>query len=134
MKASELAKKFAINVNTVRHYVRTGLLSPGKDASGYHGFGSEEVKQLSFILRARELGFTLDDIQQLLMDATQGQSLCPHARELIELRLREAQEKLTNMQALVHRMESAVEEWKKLPDCSPCGDHICHLIEGGHYE
>ncbi len=134
MKASELAKKFAINVNTVRHYVRAGLLTPEKDVSGYHSFGSEEVRRLSFILRARELGFTLDDIQQHLMDATQGQTLCPQSRELIELRLREAQEKLTNMQALVHRMESAVEEWKRLPDCSPCGDHICHLIEGGHYE
>lgn len=134
MKASELAKRFAVNVNTVRHYVRSGLLTPGKDASGYHSFGHEEVRRLSFILRARALGFTLDDIQQLLSDATQGQSLCPHARELIELRLREAQEKLINMQALVKRMESAVEEWKKLPDCSPCGNHICHLIEGDHHE
>jgi len=134
MKASELAKKFAVNVNTVRHYVRSGLIKPEKDASGYHRFGHDEVRQLSFILRARALGFTLDDIRQLLLDATQGQSLCPHARELIEIRLKEAQQKLTDMQTLVHRMESAVEEWKVLPDCSPCGDHICHLIEGGHYE
>ncbi|MAE33809.1 MAG: hypothetical protein CMH97_00885 [Oceanospirillaceae bacterium] len=60
MKASELAKKFAVNVNTVRHYVRSGLLKPEKDASGYHRFGHDEVRQLSFILRARALGFTLD--------------------------------------------------------------------------
>jgi DNA-binding transcriptional MerR regulator len=134
MKAGELANRFSVNVNTVRHYVRSGLLSPDKDASGYHYFSVEEERQLAFILRARELGFTLEDIRQLLSDATSGESPCPHARELIELRLTEARQKLNSMQSLVSRMESAVREWQALPDCAPCGDHICHLIEGGHHE
>jgi len=134
MKASQLAKEFAVNVNTVRHYVRLRLLEPEKDESGYHFFGDEERKRLRFILSARELGFTLEDIRQLLTDAKQGQSPCPNARELIELRLSEAKQKLLSLQALVERMESATSHWQKMPDCSPCGDHICHLIEGGHYD
>lgn len=134
LKVNEVAKQFAVNANTVRHYVRIGLLSPPKDASGYHRFGKSEAQTLGFILNARELGFTLEDIQQLLNDASRGESPCPHARELIELRLDQARDKLASLQALVERMEQATASWQSIPDCEPCGQHICHLIEGTHHE
>jgi len=109
-------------------------LTPSKDDSGYHRFGESEIQTLKFILNARELGFTLEDIQQLLDDAERGESPCPHARALIELRLQQAREKLSSLQALVERMEDATATWKTMPDCEPCGQHICHLIEGAHHE
>jgi len=134
LKAAQVAAQFDINVNTVRHYVRMGLLHPPKDASGYHRFGEKEQRTLGFILNARELGFTLDDVALLLADAAKGESPCPHARELIEVRLAEARRKLASLQALVERMERATGEWQARPDCEPCGEHICHLIEGTHHE
>lgn len=134
MKAGQIAKAFEINVNTVRHYVRMGLLRPRKDESGYHQFGDEERRRLRFILSARELGFTLDDIAQLLSAAEDGASPCPQARDLIEQRLNDARAKLASLQALVQRMEATTQQWRSLPDCQPCGAHICHLIEGVHHE
>jgi|TARA_B110000008_G_C16593443_1_gene413356 DNA-binding transcriptional MerR regulator len=133
-KVNQVAKHFSINANTVRHYVRIGLLTPPKDDSGYHVFSESEMQTLRFILNARELGFTLEDIKQLLEDAGRGESLCPHARALIELRLKQAREKLASLKALVERMEEATAAWKTMPDCEPCGQHICHLIEGAHHE
>ena len=56
MKAGELANRFSVNVNTVRHYVRSGLLSPDKDASGYHYFSAEEERQLDGRLLQFPLG------------------------------------------------------------------------------
>jgi DNA-binding transcriptional MerR regulator len=134
LKVNEVAKQFGVNANTVRHYVRIGLINPPKDESGYHRFGKNEAQTLRFILNARELGFTLEDIQQLLDDASRGESPCPHARELIELRLDQARDKLASLQALVERMEQATASWQSIPDCEPCGQHICHLIEGTHHE
>lgn len=134
LKVNEVAKQFGVNANTVRHYVRIGLINPPKDESGYHRFGKKEAQTLRFILNARELGFTLEDIQQLLDDASRGESPCPHARELIELRLDQARDKLASLQALVERMEQATASWQSIPDCEPCGQHICHLIEGAHHE
>lgn len=134
LKVNEVAKQFGVNANTVRHYVRIGLINPQKDESGYHRFGKNEAQTLRFILNARELGFTLEDIQQLLDDASRGESPCPHARELIELRLDQARNKLASLQALVERMEQATASWQSIPDCEPCGQHICHLIEGTHHE
>ncbi|AHK16145.1 MerR family transcriptional regulator [Thalassolituus oleivorans] len=133
LRVNEVARHFDINANTVRHYVRIGLLNPPKDDSGYHRFNATQQQRLGFILNARELGFTLEDIQQLLLDAEQGESPCPHAREMIELRLQQAKEKLASLAALVERMEQATSAWKNIPDCEPCGEHICHLIEGHHH-
>ena len=134
LRVQEVATRFAVNADTVRHYVRIGLVQPGKDDSGYHRFNDEDLKVLGFILNARELGFTLDDIRQLLDDAGRGESPCPHARELIELRLSQARQKLASLESLVRRMEDATRAWKEMPDCEPCGEHICHLIEGAQHE
>ncbi|KZZ46911.1 hypothetical protein A3759_06095 [Thalassolituus sp. HI0120] len=132
MRVQQLAKQEKVNANTVRHYVRIGLLTPLKDHNGYHNFTQNDQQRLRFILQARDLGFTLEDIEQILADAGKGQSPCPRVRELIAPRLSEARDKLSAMQQLVERMEMAVRTWEEQPDCLPCGDHICHLIEGAH--
>ena len=134
LKVSQLADKHHVSADTIRHYVRIGLLSPAKNDSGYHYFTLQDEKVLTFILSARDLGFSLDDIRLLLDDAEKGESPCPHARSLIEARLGQARQQLANLQALVKRMETATQAWQQLPDCEPCGEHICHLIEGVTHE
>ena len=130
MRVQDLAKLEGVNANTVRHYVRIGLLQAPKDDNGYHRFGEAERQRLRFIRQARDLGFTLEDIQTILQEAGKGKSPCPVVRHLIEPRLVEARRRLNEMQNMVQRMEQAVASWQGLPDCQPCGDHICHLIEG----
>ena len=71
MRVPELARREQVNANTIRHYVRIGLLNPAKDNSGYHRFTAAEHKRLRFILQARDLGFTLDDIHTMLQAAEQ---------------------------------------------------------------
>ena len=130
MKVQELARSEQVSADTIRHYVRIGLLQPPKSSNGYHQFGNAEQKRLRFIRQARDLGFTLEDIENILREAGRGSSPCPTVRQLIEPRLLEARARLQAMQALVERMETAVASWQAMPDCHPCGDHICHLIEG----
>lgn len=130
MKVQELARREQISADTIRHYVRIGLLQPDKAANGYHLFSPADQQRLRFIRQARDLGFTLDDIQKILQQAGRGSSPCPTVRNLIEPRLAEARSRLQAMQALVERMEKAVASWQTMPDCHPSGDHICHLIEG----
>ena len=62
-----LAKQSGVPIDTVRHYEKIGLLRPaGRLASGYRRYGQAEQKRLRFIRRAKTLGFTLDEIQELL--------------------------------------------------------------------
>lgn len=130
MKVQALARAEGVKSDTIRHYVRIGLLNPEKDDSGYHCFGAAERHRLRFIRQARDLGFTLNDIRTMLQEAEKGQSPCPTVRALIEPRLKEARQRLHAMQDMVERMEAAVARWADRPDCYPCGEHICLLIEG----
>jgi Zn(II)-responsive transcriptional regulator len=63
----QLAKRSGVPIDTVRHYERIGLLKPAaRLASGYRRYGEAEQKRLRFIRRAKALGFTLDEVQELL--------------------------------------------------------------------
>jgi len=130
MTVNELAKKLKVAPDTVRYYTRIGLLEPCKSTdNGYRQYSARDEERLRFALRARLLGFTLRDIQQILDHADSGASPCPLVRSLIVQRVDEMREQLREAQALFERMESALEQWDQMPDKAPCGDMICHLIE-----
>ena len=62
-----LAKRAGVRIDTVRYYERSGLLTPrARLSSGYRRYGKVEVARLLFIRRAQALGFTLDEIRELL--------------------------------------------------------------------
>jgi len=62
-----LAKRGGVGIDTVRYYERSGLLSPKvRLASGYRRYSPAEVARLRFIRRAQALGFTLNEIRELL--------------------------------------------------------------------
>jgi DNA-binding transcriptional MerR regulator len=131
MTVSQLAKRLMISADTVRHYVRCGLLTPQKDPiNGYKRFNESDEKRLAFILQAKSLGFSLADIQTIIAQSEQGQSPCPNVREIMAKRLIETERKIAAMQTTLKQMKNAVERWQQQPDCTPTGDHICHLIEG----
>lgn len=137
MTVNELARKLKVAPDTVRYYTRIGLLQPHKAAdNGYRHYSAGDEERLRFALRARFLGFTLRDIRQILDHADSGASPCPLVRSLIVQRVDEMREQLREAQALFERMESALEQWDRMPDQVPCGDMICHLIAtwGPEYE
>src|SRR5512146_639820 len=62
-----LAKRGGVRIDTVRYYERSGLLTPKtRLASGYRRYSAAEVARLRFIRRAQALGFTLNEIRELL--------------------------------------------------------------------
>jgi MerR family copper efflux transcriptional regulator len=62
-----VARRVGVAIDTIRYYEREGLLpEPARRASGYRSYGEGAVTQLRFIRRAKELGFTLEEIRELL--------------------------------------------------------------------
>lgn len=130
MKISELARRAAVTKDTVRHYVSIGLLCPSRDReNGYQVFGVESLSRLQFIKTARQLGFRLDDIQQIFRDADQANSPCPRVRELMRKHIAETRQTIRELSALCDRMESSMAEWDAMPDSIPTGKSVCRLIE-----
>ena len=67
MRIGEVATQSAVGVQTLRYYERRGLLpAPRRQPSGYRSYSEGTVQRVRFIRRAQELGFTLEDINDLL--------------------------------------------------------------------
>lgn len=67
MTIGRLADEVGVSIDTVRYYERRGLLpEPRRTGAGYRSYGDADRWRLRFILRAKELGFTLREIEELL--------------------------------------------------------------------
>jgi MerR family copper efflux transcriptional regulator len=67
MTIGRLAKQAGVNIDTIRYYERNGLIpQPSRRSSGYREYESADVDRLRFILRAKDLGFALTEIGELL--------------------------------------------------------------------
>ena len=102
MTIGELAKKGGVNVQTIRYYEREALLPAAHrwPDSGYRDFDHEALLRLNFIRSAKELGFTLREIRELLdMRILPGES-CAEVREMIASKLVDVDRRLTEMRRL----------------------------------
>jgi DNA-binding transcriptional MerR regulator len=105
-------------------------LNPSKSkANGYREYSDNDVKRLRFVLSARQLGFSVEDIQEILNYADNKKSPCPTVRRLIDQRLHETEQQFKETLQLRDRMQRAVLEWSQKPDKAPTGHMLCHLIE-----
>ncbi|MDF1644968.1 MAG: MerR family transcriptional regulator [Pseudomonadales bacterium] len=130
MRVNQLAKTLGVTPDTVRFYTRIKVLQPKKSKSnGYREYSEKDISRLKFVLSARQLGFTVDDIQEILAQADKKESPCPTVRRLIDQRLHDTEQRFLEMVRLRERMVSAVDEWGGKPDRAPTGHMICHLIE-----
>src|SRR5882757_2423867 len=85
MRTSELAGRAGVNAETLRYYERRGLLAePPRTLGGYRDYPVSAVGLLRFVKRAQALGFTLDEVEELLQLDTGGPDSCDGARTLAE--------------------------------------------------
>lgn len=128
--ANILAQKANVPIYTIRHYTKIGLLKPRRHSSnGYKEYQQSDTTRLRFIIAAKNLGFTLTEIAQILDEAKHGNSPCPMVRDIIELRIQENQRKIKELKQLQKKMETAFGNWSKMQNSMPNGDTVCHLIE-----
>ena len=81
MIVSELAQQAGIPAHVVRYYARIGLLKPNRHPdNGYKLFRRDDVHRIHFIKQAKDLGFKLNEIEELLNKAYQGRSVCSDVR------------------------------------------------------
>jgi len=100
-----LAKATGIGVETIRFYQRRGLLpEPDRPLSGIRRYGAADVQRIVFIKSAQRLGFSLDEVADLLKLADSQH--CDEARTLAEYKLEDIQHRIAEL----HRMEMALQE------------------------
>lgn len=124
MRTSELAGQVGVNPETLRYYERRGLLhEPPRTASGYRDYPVAAVTLLGFIKRAQQLGFTLDDVEELLHLDRGGPEGCDAARELAQARRTDLEARIADLS----RMRDSLTEL--VSTCVlPRADRSCSLL------
>ena len=130
MQIGELAEQAGVNVQTVRFYERRRLLpEPPRTHSGYREYGEQELKQLRFIRQAKALGFTLEEIRDVIRSRGRGQCPCTDVIAIAERHLRDVNEQIQTLEKFKKELSGAVKEWKKAGKQTVSAGAICTLIE-----
>ena len=97
----QVARRAGVGIETVRFYERQGLIEePERRASGYRQYGEETVGRLRFIRRAKELGFTLKEIKELLALRVDPSTTCADVKSRAEAKIEDVQERIQSLQRI----------------------------------
>jgi MerR family transcriptional regulator, mercuric resistance operon regulatory protein len=121
-----LAKAVGVNVETIRYYQRRGLLAePERPSGSIRRYGAADVARLTFIKTAQRLGFSLDEIAELLRleDGTH----CQQASTLAEHKLRDVRKKIASLQRIERTLADLVQACHER-----AGSITCPLIASLH--
>ena len=114
MKIGELAMATSTKVETVRYYEKIGLLPPpARTVSNYRSYGSEHLARLSFIRRARDLGFTLDSVRDLLDLSDQKNGSCDAVDLIATSHLESIERKIADLSALQGELSRVLRSCRK---------------------
>jgi MerR family mercuric resistance operon transcriptional regulator len=121
----ELSRRTGVTIETIRYYERINMLAhPPRTASGRRVYGDVETRTLAFIRRARELGFTLDEIRALLALSTQHRhDACAEVRHLAADHLEDVRAKIADLRAMARVLADAVRR------CDTGASAGCPLID-----
>ncbi len=101
MKIGQVAKQAGISVEAVRFYEKQGLIkSPARNESGYRIYSSDAIHQLSFVTRAKELGFSLKEIRELLLLRDSPNITCAEIKNQTEKKIADIEQKITDLKLI----------------------------------
>jgi Cu(I)-responsive transcriptional regulator len=109
MKIGELGRATATKVETIRYYEQTGLLSPpARTQANYRSYGDDHLARLSFIRRARDLGFPIEQVRALLDLSDDRTRDCATVDRIATEHLREVDRKLADLTALRRELAALI--------------------------
>lgn len=128
-----LAKECQVNIETIRFYERKGLLPrPPRNESGYRQFPAETLEQVRFIKNAKELGFTLKEIAQLLSLRIVPGTSCAEVLKTAEVKLREIDEKIIVLKGIQNALRNLTAACRIEGAGGEC--HFLELLSHREYE
>jgi Hg(II)-responsive transcriptional regulator len=124
MWISEAAQQAGVNVQTIRYYERRGLLpAPRRRSSGYRELPFDTVRRIRFIKRAQDLGFSLEEIGELLQLRSETGRNRKRIRAVAEQRLEQIDRKISELSAMQQALRTLVAH------CHSGADLDCPIIE-----
>lgn len=118
---AQLSALTGCNLETIRYYEKVGLLPPPpRSANGYRVYPPDLVKRLQFILRARNLGFSMEEIRSLLSLTDQGTQTCGEVKAKTEKHLADTRRRIVDLRRMERILATTVRACSggAVPECA----------------
>ena len=121
MTRGAIAQRAGIGPETIRYYERIGLLEePHRNSSGHRIYELADLNRLLFIKRAQELGFSLQDVRELLDLRLQQVPECSHVERRAARRLVDVHQRIRDLQAVEQELRKLIAACRKNPLKESC--------------
>lgn len=114
LSAGELARRVGVSPDTLRHYERKGVIQrPPRQANGYRIYPPETLRRVELIRRSLAIGFTLDELAEVLRVRDHGGAPCQRVREMAATKLEQVKRRLEELTALRDELRTTLKEWDR---------------------
>jgi DNA-binding transcriptional MerR regulator len=130
-KIGQVANETGLSIDTIRFYEKQGLLrrSP-RTEGGFRLFGVGDIETLKFVRKAQELGFSLNEIRELLILRADHVPACSHVKELLDQKLAAVEQKITELRSLELSLKRALLKCKReLKTAAPGHASCCPVLD-----
>ena len=120
MQIGEVAETTGVSAKMIRHYESIGLIPPpGRRDSNYRDYGHHDVHRLGFVRRARDLGFSIDEIRDLLRLWGDKDRSSADVKQLTEAHIAELDAKIRLLREMRHTLATLADacDGDERPDC-----------------
>jgi DNA-binding transcriptional MerR regulator len=127
--SGELARLAGVSVDTLHHYEAKGVLpGPERRANAYRAYPPKALDRVRLIRRALAIGFTLDELAEILTTRDSGGAPCRKVRRMVGEKLEQLEKRIEELIALRDQMKETIEEWDAALEQTSDGDRA-HLLE-----
>ena len=128
MQIGEAAKRAGVTAPTIRYYEEIGLVrKPVRSRAGYRRYSDAMVEELQFIRKAQSIGFSLDEIRQILQLSRTGQKPCGHVLTLGQKHLAALDERIRRLQNFRRQLAADLASWGEEKTSTTCSG-LCRWI------
>ena len=125
----DVARRTGLSAPTIRYYESIGLLAPPlRSSTGYRRYTDATVEELGFIRKAQALGFTLEEIGEILQLSRSGRTPCAHVLDLARRHLAAVDERVRQLARFREQLATEIDKWngEEAPTCQG----LCQIISG----
>jgi DNA-binding transcriptional MerR regulator len=128
LKIGDIAKQTGVSVGTLRYYETLHLLFPEERGDNHYRYYSKNaIQQVEFIKKAQSLGFSLEEIKQILEVTSHGKNPCDLVKILLINKITELDLKIKSMMSFKSELERYSSQWSSISD-NDNEESFCPLI------
>ncbi len=129
LQIGQVARETGLTVDAIRFYEKQHLLNRApRTEGGFRLFGARDVEHIRFIQRARELGFSLNEIRELLILQNTNSAACSHMRDLLQAKWSAVRDKISELQKLETQLAADLKKCERAVRKGELGHDYCPVL------